>query len=71
MQFSAVWTATELKFPPLNAEFKTEHGRVKRARAKKKCRIERINPPFWKVGGARPRYGGRAGARARARARAK
>ena len=30
----AVWTATELKFSPLNAEYKTKHGRVKRARAK-------------------------------------
>jgi len=65
----AIWAATELKFSPLNAEFKTKHGRAKRARAKN-AEWKRINPPFWKVGGARPRYGGRAGARARARARA-
>ena len=64
----AIWAATELKFSPLNAEFKTKHGRAKRARAKN-AEWKRINPPFWKVGGARPRYGGRAGARARARAR--
>ena len=43
----------------------------KNARAKKNAEKKEFKPPLGKVGGARPRYGGRAGARARARARAR
>ena len=42
----------------------TEKKRARKKNAEKK----EFNPPLGQVGGARPRYGGRAGARARARA---
>ena len=45
----------------------TEKKRARKKNAEKK----EFNPPLGQVGGARPRYGGRAGARARARARAR
>ena len=53
-----------------NAEFNNKSDREKRARAEKKnAEKKEFSPSLGKVGGARPRYGGRAGARARARAR--
>ena len=58
----------DLKLSPLNAEFKTEHGRVKRARTKKQNEKELI-PLSGKWAEPAPvTVGGRARARARARA---
>ena len=68
MQLSAIWAAMDLKLSPLNAKFKTEDGRVKRARKKKKQNEKELIPLSGKWAEPAPvSVGGRARARARAR----